>query len=101
MPGASSNVPLRRGGTDLPACLPPCRTVNQSDVSPLTRTAPCVVLSLGAREHQGGDEWGAYAVDEAALRHSAGVEKETTDEEEAYGRFPESEPTRYRDGWLD
>ena len=63
--------------------------------------APCVVLAIGAREHQGGDDWGAYAVDEAALRHGAGVEKETADEEETYARFPESEPTRYRDGWLD
>jgi hypothetical protein len=41
----------------------------------------------------------AYTVDEAALRHGAGVEEETTDEEQTYARFPEPEPTRYRDGW--
>jgi len=39
-------------------------------------------------------------VDEAALRHGAGVEEETTDAEVAYARFPEPRPTRYRDGWL-
>ncbi|MGZ8740424.1 MAG: cupin domain-containing protein [Gaiellaceae bacterium] len=71
---------------------------------------PCTVLAVGAREHQttrGPDgtlqwvtDWGAYTVDEAALRRGAGVEEETTDEEQAYARFPEPEPTRYRDGWL-
>jgi hypothetical protein len=34
------------------------------------------------------------------LRHGAGVEKETTDADEAYARFPELQPTKYRDGWL-
>jgi len=62
--------------------------------------APCAVLAVGAREHQAAAGWGAYTVDEAALRHGAGVEEETTDAEQAYARFPEPEPTRYRDGWL-
>jgi uncharacterized cupin superfamily protein len=71
---------------------------------------PCTVLAVGAREHQTirapdgtlqwTEDWGAYAVDEAALRHGAGVEVETTDEEQAYARWPESKPTQYRDGWL-
>ena len=60
----------------------------------------CVVLAVGAREHQGDAGWGGYAVDEAALRHGAGVERETTDPSEAYGRVPKREPTRYREGWL-
>ncbi len=60
---------------------------------------PCAVLAIGAREHQTGD-WGAYTVDETALRHGVGVEDETTDPEQAYARFPEPESTRYRDGWL-
>jgi quercetin dioxygenase-like cupin family protein len=70
----------------------------------------CVVLAVGARERhtfrgpdgrlQGRDDWGAYTVDEAALRHGAGVEKETNDAEEAYARFPNPEPMRYREGWL-
>jgi uncharacterized cupin superfamily protein len=60
---------------------------------------PCVVLAVGAREHQAG-AWGAYTVDEAALRHGAGVDEETDDAGVAYARFPSSKPTRYRDGWL-
>jgi uncharacterized cupin superfamily protein len=62
---------------------------------------PSVVLAVGGREHvEQHCSGGAYTVDEAALRHGAGVEEETSDEELAYARFPASEPTRYRDGWL-
>ena len=61
---------------------------------------PCVVLAVGAREHQAGADWAGYTVDEVALRHGAGVEQETTDSEEAYRPFPEPVPTRYHDGWL-
>src|SRR5688572_30172382 len=73
--------------------------------------SPCVVFAVGALEHhtvgsrvdgtqEGRDDWGAYTVDEAALRHGAGVEEETNDADIAYARFPELELTRYRDGWL-
>lgn len=62
--------------------------------------APCVLLSVGAREHQGGEGWGGYPVDEIALRHRAGVEAETTDGREAYARFPRRELGPYREGWL-
>jgi uncharacterized cupin superfamily protein len=62
--------------------------------------APCVVLAVGARDRSTGRDWGAYTVDEAALRHGAGVEHETTDAEEAYARFPKGKLTRYREGWL-
>lgn len=62
--------------------------------------APCIVLAVGAREHQEGEGWGGYTRDEAALRHGAGVEEDTTEPRVAYARFPRSEPTRYRDGWL-
>jgi uncharacterized cupin superfamily protein len=62
---------------------------------------PCVVLAVGAREHMTDPvNGGAYTVDDAALRHCAGVEEETTDGKRAYARFPDSEPTPYRDGWL-
>jgi uncharacterized cupin superfamily protein len=62
---------------------------------------PCVVLAVGGRAHIGEHvNGGAYTVEEAALRHGAGVEEETSDEDLAYARFPASEPTRYRDGWL-
>jgi uncharacterized cupin superfamily protein len=62
--------------------------------------APCLVLAVGARQHQGTPGWGGYTVDEAALRHRVGVEQETTDARQAYSGLPRREPTRYRDGWL-
>jgi uncharacterized cupin superfamily protein len=65
-----------------------------------TGDAPCVILAVGARTISTGPDWGAYTVDETALRHGAGVERETTDAGEAYARFPKSELTRYREGWL-
>src|SRR5215207_8142634 len=61
---------------------------------------PCVILAVGARDRSTGPDWGAYTVDEAAQRRGAGVERETTNAAEAYARFPRSELTRYREGWL-
>jgi uncharacterized cupin superfamily protein len=61
---------------------------------------PCLMLAVGAREHQDGPGWGGYSVDEAAQRHGAGVEKDTTEPTEAYARFERRESTRYREGWL-
>ena len=62
--------------------------------------APCLVLAVGARDRSRGPDWGAYTVDEAAIRHGAGVEQETTDPTQAYARFAKREPTRYRESWL-
>ncbi|HEV7640695.1 MAG TPA: cupin domain-containing protein [Gaiellaceae bacterium] len=62
--------------------------------------APCVVLAVGARDRSTGADSGGYTVDEAALRHGAGVEHETTEASEAYAQFAEGEPTRYGEGWL-
>jgi hypothetical protein len=59
-----------------------------------------VVVAVGARDRSTGPDWGGYTVDEAALRHGAGVENETTDAFEAYAPVPKREPTRYREGWL-
>jgi uncharacterized cupin superfamily protein len=61
---------------------------------------PCLVLGLGARERSEGPNWGGYTVNEAALRHGAGVERETADPDQAYARFSEPEPSRYRTGSL-
>jgi uncharacterized cupin superfamily protein len=63
--------------------------------------SPSLVLATGARgEHSTGPDWGGYTVDEAALRHGAGVEQETTDEMQAYAPVRKREPTTYREGWL-
>ena len=61
---------------------------------------PCLILAVGARDRSTGPDWGGYTVDEAALRHGAGVERETTEPREAYARFAPSALTRYRAGWL-
>jgi quercetin dioxygenase-like cupin family protein len=71
---------------------------------------PCVVFAVGARMNHtyrttegdidGSDDWGAYTVHEAALRHGACVEEETNDGDVAYARFPDREATGYEDGWL-
>jgi uncharacterized cupin superfamily protein len=62
--------------------------------------APCLVLAVGARDRSTGPDWGGYPVDEAALRHGAGVERETTEPEQAYAGFTRREPTGCREGWL-
>jgi uncharacterized cupin superfamily protein len=63
-------------------------------------SGPCVVLAVGGRAHIGEHcNGGAYTVDEAAIRHGAGIEDEAQNED-PYARFPESEPTPYHDGWL-
>ena len=61
---------------------------------------PSVVLAVSSREHMATAGWGGYTADPAALRHGAGVEKDTTDANEAYARFPDSEPAPYGEGWL-
>jgi uncharacterized cupin superfamily protein len=63
-------------------------------------SGPCVVVAVGAREHQDGPGWGGYHVDETAQRHNASSQEETTNALVAYARFTQREPTRYRDGWL-
>jgi uncharacterized cupin superfamily protein len=61
---------------------------------------PCVIVAVGAREHQAGEGWGGYTVEPVAERHNASAEKETTDAHEAYARFAPRQPSRYRNGWL-
>lgn len=60
----------------------------------------CLVLAVGARDLSTGPNWGGYTVDEAASRHGAGVERDTTEPDEAYARFPERQPSAHREGWL-
>jgi uncharacterized cupin superfamily protein len=59
----------------------------------------CVVIAVGAR--RGSEEdWGGYSVDESASRLGAGVDRATTDADEAYARYPEPHYARYRPEWL-
>jgi uncharacterized cupin superfamily protein len=61
---------------------------------------PCVVVAVGAREHEGRPDWGGYPVDEAAARYGASAAEETTEPKEAYAGLTRREPTSYREGWL-
>ena len=61
---------------------------------------PCVVLAMSSRENQAFGPYGAYTVDEVARRYRACSDEDTQDGDVADANVPESEPTRYRDGWL-
>jgi len=61
-------------------------------------TGPSVVLAVGARGH--GRKGLVYPVSAAALKHGAGVDKETTDPSEVYESFTDWKRTLYQDGWL-
>ena len=63
-------------------------------------SGPCVIVAVGAREHQDAPGWGGYPVDDAARRRGAGVEAETTEAAEAYAGVPGRQPTAHREGWL-
>jgi uncharacterized cupin superfamily protein len=58
---------------------------------------PSVVVAVGAR---GGRKGVVYEVDPVAIELGAGVQQTTTKSAEAYGRFPRSARTRYREDWL-
>ena len=61
---------------------------------------PCVVVAVGAREHDGKPNWGGYTVDEVAGRYGASTAVETTEPQEAYAHLTRRLPARYREGWL-
>ena len=51
-------------------------------------TAPCACSPSARATARPAPDWGGYTVDEAALRHGAGVERETTDPDEALRALP-------------
>ncbi len=61
---------------------------------------PCIIVAVGAREHDGKPDWGGYTVDEVAARHGASARVETTEPKEAYAHLTRRQPVGYRDGWL-
>jgi len=63
-------------------------------------SGPCLLIAVGARAHDGLPDSLGFTVDEAAKRHRASVEADTTDGDVAYASLPPREPTAYRDGWL-
>jgi uncharacterized cupin superfamily protein len=59
---------------------------------------PAVVLAVGARGRRRRGM--VYPVSKVALKHRAGVRKETTEASEAYDSFAGWERSLYQDGWL-
>jgi uncharacterized cupin superfamily protein len=57
---------------------------------------PCAILAVGARSDRGV----VYQVAEVALRHGAGVRRETTLPREAYAGLPDDEPVTFATDWL-
>src|SRR6266516_2161781 len=65
-----------------------------------TGNGPCVILAASSRQFQTDGPWSFYCADETARRYNASSPEDTQDGEVAYGRFPASQPMRYRDGLL-
>ncbi len=63
-------------------------------------SGPCLVIAVGARERSNEPDAIGFPADEAAKRHGASVEADTSDGDVAYGSVPGREPTAYREGWL-
>jgi uncharacterized cupin superfamily protein len=62
---------------------------------------PCLVVAIGARDPATEENWGRYTVDEAALRHGASVEEETTSGDVAYAKVEPRRPATFEEGgWL-
>ena len=57
---------------------------------------PCAIFMIGGRAHSGSAE---YLRDEAALRHGAGPEADTTQSKEAYAPFPSWRPGQPKGAW--
>ena len=66
----------------------------------ITSVTPASVPRGTTHAFELDEGWGGYPVDEVALRHGAGVERETNDAAEAYAGLPTRKPTACRDGWL-
>src|ERR671930_1469046 len=56
-----------------------------------------VIIAVGARVDSTGPNWGGYPVHDVAVRRNASAQRDTTDPEEAYARFPARRPARYEE----
>jgi uncharacterized cupin superfamily protein len=61
---------------------------------------PSVVLCMSSRENQQFGPYGEYTANDVAARYGASPEEGTQDTEAFDAAWPESQPSRYRDGWL-
>jgi uncharacterized cupin superfamily protein len=60
-------------------------------------TGPAFLIAVGGRVGPGNP---VYPVNDVALEHGAGVERETSDPKEAYGPFPEPQKIPFREEFL-
>ena len=60
---------------------------------------PCIFLAMSSRENQAFGPYGEYTANELARRYGASP-VETTEDGDAVPSWPESQPSRYREGWL-
>ena len=60
----------------------------------------CVVLCMSSRENQQFGPYGEYTANETAARYGASPEEGTQEADAFDAAWPESQPSRYRDGWL-
>jgi len=63
-------------------------------------SGPCLVIAVGARQHDGEPESLGFPADGLAGRYGASVEEDTADGGVAYASVPGRAPTAFRDGWL-
>ncbi|HJU36427.1 MAG TPA: cupin domain-containing protein [Gaiellaceae bacterium] len=63
-------------------------------------SGPSAILAIGAREKQDGADWGGYPYSEAAMKHDASAEEDTTEPQVAYARFPARRDGEFREDWL-
>jgi uncharacterized cupin superfamily protein len=61
---------------------------------------PCIVLAMSSRQNQAFGPYGEYTANEIAGKHGASPEETTQDADEADANWPESQASRYREGWL-
>jgi hypothetical protein len=98
-PGRGDSLPLTGRPIkqwDLVHCPPETRHVFVG-----TGDGPCVILAASSRQSQKDGPWGFYCADETAARYDASSPADTQEGEVAYGRFPPSQPSRYREGLPD
>jgi uncharacterized cupin superfamily protein len=61
---------------------------------------PAAILAIGARGESLGEDWGAYPYSAVAMGHDASAEKDTTEQEVAYVRFPRRVDGEFREDGL-
>ncbi len=62
---------------------------------------PSVILAASSRRFQKDGPWGEYTKSDVAARYGASPPETTQDGSVAYRDFPDSQESRYQDGWLE